>query len=128
MDLAALKAEAGKAAYVGKDDNEVAQLLNAQGVTVDADEVTGGQIAACLVRAEWSALDANDKSYLQCLCGAASIPVTPTLKTELGSLFAAGSKTRGNLVAAIRRRGSRAEELGFGIVTASDVANARRLE
>jgi len=55
------------------------------------------------------------------------LPLTVTVKQELGAIFPAGSQTRTNLIALLKRDGSRADELGLGHVTPSHVADARRL-
>jgi hypothetical protein len=79
------------------------------------------------VRAEFAALPAADKQYVQLVCQAQTMPLTAALKAELGSVFPAGSATRANLLALLKRPGSRAEELGLGFVSPSNVADARRL-
>lgn len=131
MDLVALKNELtadplGKG-YAAMNDEQAADSLNANGRLVDRTSITGGEIAASLVRAELAALTAGEQNYVRALLCADSIPLTANFKTEIAAVFGAGSATRANLIALLKRPGSRAHELGLGTVTPSDVANARRL-
>lgn len=131
MNLIALKNEITTdplaLGYVGKNDEEVADLLNKTQRPVDRETLDGGLLVASIVRSEYAALSATDKDYVRLVALASSIPLTATIKTELGQVFPAGSQTRANLVALLKRTGSRAEELGLGFVTPSHVADARRL-
>lgn len=131
MDLAALKAELLGAhpvtgAYSADDETAAAQI-NAPNRQPDRDAVSSGQLVASIVRTEYDALTAAQKDYVRLVAIAQTLPLTPTLRTELGQLFPAGSGTRTNLLALLKRPGSRAEELGLGFVTPSNVADARRL-
>lgn len=126
MDLTALKTELGNAQYANKGDEEIAAMLSVVNRQANRDSLTGGELAASISRSDFTALTAADKQYVQMLVTAATLPTTATLKTELGAIFPAGSTTRAALVALLKRPGTRAEELGLGAVTPSDVANARR--
>lgn len=130
MDLIALKNEIQNdptsRGYSGKTHEEIAELINRPVRNVDRSEISGGQIAACLVKADWTALSAADKNYLQVFISAQDMPLTVQLKNEFGGLFGIGTQTRVNLLAMLKRSGSRAEELQLGSVTTSDVANALR--
>lgn len=132
MNLQALKSELttdplGRN-YAGMGDEAAAVSLNAADRQPDQETLTGGMIAASVVRSELAALSAAaDRDYVRTLMQAGEMPLTATLKSELGAIFGAGTGTRSNLLALLKRPGSRAEELGLGHVTASDVANARRL-
>lgn len=130
MDLIALKTEITTdpvaLGYAGKTDEAIADLLNRQNRTPNRDSISGGMIAANVIKSEYAALSAADKAYFNMLIPAVDMPLTTTLKTELAALFPAGSATRTNLAAAVKRTGSRAEELGLGRVTPSDVADAKR--
>jgi hypothetical protein len=131
MDYAALKVELDTdplgRGYAGMGDEEAANSLNANGRNVDRTEVTGGEIAASAVRAELAALTAAEQTYVRTLMSAGTIPLTANFKTEMAAIFPPGSETRTNLIALLKRPGSRGEELGFGRVTPSDVAIARAL-
>lgn len=113
--------------YAGMTDEQAAESLNAPGRQVNRDSVTGGEIAASLVRAELAQLNAAEQNYVRALMPCDSIPLTANFKTQFGDLFPQGSATRANIMAILKRNGSRAEELGLGRVTPSDVANAKRL-
>ncbi len=132
MDLNALKAEltAGHpttGAY-SFDDDVAARQLNEPNRSPNRETTDAGTLIAAIVRAEYDALSAANKTYLNAVLSVSgSIPLTATFKANLGGIFAAGTTTRANFLALQNRPGSRAEELGLGNVTASDVANARRL-
>lgn len=132
MDLAALKTELttdpaaiGYAAVIG-DHEAIAKLLNKPQRTIDAEVISGGVLVSCLDKIEFTALNAVDKAYLNLFVTAGEVPVTANVRQALRALFPAGSETRNRINAATRRSGSRAEELGFGRVTESDVADALR--
>lgn len=127
VDLAKLKTELQKPAYSGKSHEEMAEMLKAQVPTVDRETLTGGMLVASIVRSEFAALSAADRQYVQTVAMATDIPLTGTLKTELGAVFPAGSQTRANLIALLKRTGTLAESLGLGgQPTTSDIANALR--
>lgn len=113
--------------YAGLDDAQAAERLNVPDRTTDRDTLHSGELIASIVSAEYTALTANQKDYVRLVAMAESLPITGTLRSELGGIFPAGSQTRGNLVALLRAPGSRARELGLPPVTPSDVADARRL-
>jgi hypothetical protein len=130
MDLVALKTEittdpAGLG-YDGKSHEDQAVLINKQQRTIDAEEISGGVLVSCLDKTEFTALSAADKAYLNLFVTAGNVPVTANVRQALRALFPADSETRRRINAATRRNGSRAEELGFGRVTESDVADALR--
>lgn len=132
MDYAKLKTELTTdpivRGYAGMGDEAAAATFTAVNRSVNRESTDGGTIAASLVRSEFAALSAGDKQYVQLLVGAVSIPLTATLKTELGAIFANGTTTRANLVALLSRPGNRAEEIGLGgVPTTSDVAKARQM-
>lgn len=127
MNLQALKTELSEARYRNMSDEQVADSLNVSDRPVNADSLQSGMLVASIVRAEFSALSPADKDYVRLIAMAETMPITATLKTELGSIFPANSQTRTNLVSLLKRTGSRAEELGLGIVTPSHVADAKRL-
>lgn len=132
MNLQTLKTEIttdpNTVGYSQMDDSAIADSLNAPGPQVDRDSITGGEIASAVDLAEWKALtNVLDREYVTALMSVDSIPLTQNFKQNVAGLFGAGSETRANLLALLKRTGSRAEELGLGRVTPSDVANARRL-
>lgn len=132
MNLVALKAELVNdpltRGYAGMSDEAAAVSLNTPNRTPDRLSITGGMIAASMVRTELAALTAADQNYVRALLPCDQIPLTATIKTELSNIFGAGTTTRTNLLAMIKRTGSRAEELNLGEpVTPSHIADARRL-
>lgn len=132
MDLVALKTEIttdpatiGYAAANG-DHEAIAKLLNKPQRTIDAESLSSGVLVSCLDKTEYTALPATDKAYLNLFVTAGDVPVTANVRQALRALFPAGSETRNRINAATRRTGSRAEELGLGRVTESEVADALR--
>lgn len=132
MDLVALKAEItsdpaaiGYAAANG-DHDAIAKLLNRPQRTIDAETLSSGVLVSCIDRAEFAALPAADKAYLNLFVTAGEVPMSANVRQALRALFPANSETRTKINQATRRTGSRAEELGFGRVTESDVADALR--
>ena len=132
MDLVALKsevtsdpAEIGYAAVI-TDHLAISGLLNRSQRTIDAESLSSGVLVSCIDKTEFSALSAADKAYLNLFVTAGDVPMSANVRQALRSLFPAGSETRTKINQATRRTGSRAEELGFGRVTESDVADALR--
>ena len=133
INLAALKTELttdplGRG-YAVMTDEQAAASLALSDRQADRDMLDSALLVASIVRAEYATLSANDKDYVR-LVGAVDgpLPLTANLKTQLGAIFPAGSATRANLVALLKRTGSRAEELNLGgSPTPSDVADAKRL-
>jgi len=114
--------------YAGKKDDQIADILNTPNRQTNRESLDAGSLIASIVRSEFAALAAADKQYVQLIAMAQTMPLTATLKTELGAVFPANSATRTNLVALMKRPGTRAEELNLGgSPTASDVAEAKRL-
>ena len=107
---------------------EIARLINRPGRSADRDSLTSGLLVSCLDKTEFTALAPADKAYLNLFVTAGEVTLTQDVRQALRGLFPQGSKTRGNINAAIRRDASRAEELGFGRVTESDIADALRTE
>ncbi len=130
MDLVALKTELTEdpagLGYAGKSHEDQAILINKPQRTINAETINGGVLVSCLDKTEFTALTAADKAYLNLFVTAGDVPVTANVRQALRALFPAGSETRNRINAATRRNGSRAEELGLGRVTESDVANALR--
>jgi len=128
MDLVALKTEltsdpAGLG-YAGKSHEDQAILINKPQRTIDVGLINGGVLVSCLDKTEFAALAAADKAYLNLFVTAGDVPMSANVRQALRALFPAGSETRNRINAATRRNGSRAEELGLGRVTESDVADS----
>lgn len=132
INLATLKTELSKAAYVGKSDGEVADMLNAIDPTIliDRQTITGNEFLNAVVPAEYAALvDPEAKAWVRALFTKDEIDIrSPAIRTIVASLFPVGSTTRANLAALQKRPGSVAEQLfGIGtVVSHVDVAEARK--
>lgn len=131
MDLVALKQELTNdplnRGYASMTDAQAADNLNLGDRQPNREELDSGTLVSSIVRSEWATLSAADKDYVRLIALAESVPITATLRSELSDVFPQGTTTRNNLRALLKRTGSRAEELGLGRVTPSDVAAARRL-
>lgn len=131
MDLQVLKTELttdplGRG-YAGMSDEQAATSLNTANRQPFRETLTGGMIAASVVLSELAALTPENQNYVIALFGAGEMPLTDNLKSELSAVFPNPSNTRTNLIALLKRPGSRAEELRLGTVTTSNVADAKRL-
>lgn len=113
--------------YSGMSDSDISESLNVPNRQPNREVLTAEMLVSAIVESEFFALPARGKAYLQLLVDAGSVQLNGTVRSQLGSAFPAGSTTRANLLASVKRPGSRGEELGFGYVTPSNVANARRL-
>lgn len=130
MDLAALKTEIttdptaiGYAAASG-DHVAIAKLMNKPGRSIDSESISSGLLVSCLDQTEFTALTAAQKAYLNLFVTAGDVPMTQKSRQALRGMFPVGSETRQAINQAAKRDASRAEELGFGRVTESDVADA----
>lgn len=131
MDLQSLKDELINdplsRGYAAMDDVQAANSLNAPDRQPNRESLTSDQLMGALDENEYNALVARGKKYWDLLVTAGGIPLTTIVKQQLSTLFPDPSNTRTNLLALLKRVGSRAEELGLGSVTSSNVADARRL-
>ena len=132
MDYAALKNEilndpAGLG-YAGKTDGQIADLLNAPGWGfINRDVIPTYEIFDAIEPSEYGALTAEKKTLLHAILAMGTVDIRGSnLKKALSSMFPDGTVTRDNLLALQKRPASRAEVLGFGHVTHSDVAKALR--
>lgn len=117
----------------GKTDQEAADLLNAVPATntdplrrVIRASVPTWEIVGCFTRAEFNALSANDKSYIQGVLSCGSIdPANTNIVAAFGGMFGGASLT--NLSNVRYQATSRAETL-FGVkVQYYDVGQARNI-
>lgn len=109
--------------------NRAERLINEPARTVDEKFLSASQIAQSIVLSEYSALTAAQRQWLDMIIasgGQVFIGAGSNVRSGILSLFAAGSGTRTNLVAALARTGSRADELGLGTVIGADIAAAVR--
>lgn len=131
MDLQALNTElttdpAGLG-YATQDDVTAAETLNRVDRQADRENLKASLLAGALEMTDYEALAPAQRRYFDLLISAGEVDNTPTVRSQLRDLFPQGSATRQNIRAAMKRPGSRAEEIGLGRVTPSNVADARRL-
>lgn len=119
--------------YAGKQDGDIAVLLNTIGgsaETIFKAYTATEEIIAGIIRSEYDALTAANKSYLiDVILKTARVKTgDATIRSQVGAIFGAGTTTRTNLTNTASRSASRAEVL-FGedtTVTPADVARALR--
>jgi hypothetical protein len=103
--------------YTGHSDYEIAQMLNTPGLsgeTLFKSYTATEDVVACIVRAEYDALTAAPKAYLDMVLRPAKVKTgDATLRTQIAAVFGAATTTRANLVAVASRPACRAEIL-FG--------------
>jgi hypothetical protein len=111
------------------DDATVAALLNApRGIPIGRGVVPSYEVVGAVVKDEYLALSANDRTWLNFLVLAPFVDLgNTTVRTTLGGLFAAGTASRTALAALATRPGSRAEELFGAAVPVICVSDVRRL-
>lgn len=131
MDLVKLKTELTTdpltRGYAAMPDDMAAESLNKPDRSQDVDAIDTGGLRWCFLPVDYATLTSEQKERLAFLFGSHTITLSQNVRSELRNLFPAGNATRTNILAATRRTGSRADELGLGRVTPSDVADARRL-
>jgi hypothetical protein len=131
MDLVALKTElttdpAGLG-YAGKSHEDQAALINKPQRTVNREQFSGADLASCLDPVEFAALTAVQRTWLQMLTTAnGMLTLFASLRQDIRAVLATATKSLAKFNQTINRSGSRAEELGLGSVTTSDVADALR--
>lgn len=117
------------AKYAGKTDVEIAVLFNAQDVAINIDEplIDTYKIYEAITLADYNAMSTANKNHFHALM---ALPVVNTkgvnTRDKILSLVANPSTSRTNLMALVRRKGSRAEELGLPPVSHLHVAQALR--
>jgi len=131
MDLVALKTElttdpAG-VGYAGKSHEDQAILINKPQRTITRDQFSGADLASCLDPVEFAALTAVQRTWIQTLTSAyGSLTLYASLRQDIRAVLATATKSLAKFNQTINRSGSRAEELGLGSVTTSDIADALR--
>lgn len=131
MDLQALKNEITNdplgRGYANLDDEKIAESLNKADRQPNRETLDSGLFVGSIVAADYAGLTADQRDRVRLLATPSLLYVSTHIRNELRNMFPPGSATRNNLTAALMRPGSRAEELGLGRVTPSDVADAKRL-
>jgi len=131
MDLVALKSEltndpAGLS-YAGKSHEDQAVLINKPQRTMNREQFSGADLASCLDPVEFAALTAVQRTWLQMLTTAnGMLTLFASLRQDIRAVLATATKSLQKFNQTINRSGSRAEELGLGSVTTSDIADALR--
>jgi hypothetical protein len=131
MDLVALKSElttdpAGLG-YAGKSHEDQAILLNKPQRTMNRQQFSGADLASCLDPVEFAALTAVQRTWLQILTTAnGMLTLYASLRQDIRAVLSTATKSLAKFNQTINRAGSRAEEIGLGTVTTSDVADALR--
>jgi hypothetical protein len=131
MDLVALKTElttdpAGLG-YAGKSHEDQAVLINRPQRTMNREQFSGADLASCLDPVEFAALTAVQRTWIQTLTSAYGLlTLFASLRQDIRAVLATATKSLAKFNQTINRTGSRAEELGLGSVTTSDVADALR--
>ncbi len=114
--------------YAGKDHEAIAKLINNSPRQVaDDGEKPTWQLFRCFEVSELTTAEADPIKFrrLQLLCGMPSInPDAARLRQHIIQIFGNPSTTLTRFDNWARRSGTRAEELGFGRVTESNVADA----
>jgi hypothetical protein len=134
VDLTVLQTELSNnpQTYGGTSDKEAAALLNAVSATetIEVAEVSPTLVQNAVVNAEYIALTASNQRAWLAIVGLPSVPVKLAgLRSQIMSIWTAGTTTRASLAALQTRLASRAEVL-FGEnvrVTHPQVAQARAL-
>jgi hypothetical protein len=131
MDLQALKTELTtdplNRGYAALNDEQAAESLNKQDRQPNRETLDSGRFVGSIVATDYAGLTADQRDRVRLLATPPLLYVSPHIRQELRDMFPANSATRTNIRAALMQTGSRAEELGLGRVTPSDVADARRL-
>jgi len=131
MDLVALKSELSSdpagLGYAGKSHEDQSILINKPQRTVNRGEFTGADLASCLDPVEFAALTAVQRTWIQTLTSAyGSLTLYASLRQDIRAVLGTSPKSLAKFNQTINRSASRAEELGLGSVTTSDVADALR--
>jgi hypothetical protein len=131
MDLVALKSELttdpAALGYAGKSHEDQAVLINRPQRTVNKAQFEGADLASCLDPVEFAALTAVQRTWLQMLTTAnGMLTLYVSLRQDIRAVLATATKSLAKFNQTINRTASRAEELGLGSVTTSDVADALR--
>jgi hypothetical protein len=131
MDLVALKTELTTdpvaIGYAGKSHEDQAVLINRPQRTVNKAQFEGADLASCLDPVEFAALTAVQRTWIQMLTTAnGSLTLFASLRQDIRAVLATATKSLAKFNQTINRSGSRAEEIGLGAVTTSDIADALR--
>lgn len=131
MDLVALKTELDDGhpitgAY-DADDAIAADQLNAVNRTLNKTSMTASEVFNSIDQAEFTALNNAQEAQIWNVLSMGVLDPFGLEASIFTDVFGGGSTTIAKLKADRKEPGSRAEELNLGVVTPSDVANAKAL-
>jgi len=130
MDYVILAEEIARSVYRGKDDPEVARMLNLVDQAIDRDAITGDELLECTALGELVGLDDKRRAIYCLLAGKDQICIEQGSKMRelLKVLFAEG-ETRANLIALVKSPllRSRAQLIGLDRVKPGHVMKARHI-
>lgn len=113
--------------YTGQSDQQIADLLNAQGQTRNREIVDTWEILEATVPADYSALSADEKQRYQTFVSIGKLnPWGANISAGFQAMFQ-GTDTLTNLMSLRAQIASRAEVLELGYVLLEDVAAAREM-
>lgn len=114
--------------YSSMSDQEAANDLNTEYRTRNRVSMTPSEVYNCVVVSEWTALTDAQRAEIWDILHMGD-PLNPfgLERDRFVTIFGGGSTTIANLASARAESISRAEELGLGILLASDVLKARAL-
>jgi len=126
MDLVALAAElkAGHPSgtpYSPDNERAAAQLNRQDRAGLRSKTVSGAAVLSAITLQEFQAMSAVQREYLRLIAQSGSVPLTAPVVAALNAMVP------GLVDRCCLETKSRADELGLGAVTPSDVADARRL-
>lgn len=112
--------------YSSMSDEEIATSLNSKDRSVDRESIAVDELFDALDLTEFSGLTANEEARVdRILSMGGEVRPQGNVKTELASIFGAGTATRAAILAAIKESISRAAELNFREIAVSDVVFAK---
>lgn len=126
MDYKALAVELQNPAYDKLDPTEAAAALNALSVEAPRGVVSSHEVVAVLVAGDRNKIDPTDLQWLMLVLSAGSVDVgNANVRDLLVSILAASTGSKDGIIALSTVMISRADELGLGPVTPTDVKMAR---
>lgn len=96
------------------------------GYTVSRGVVPAYAVTSAIPASEFSLLPPANREYLSMLVSAGEVNLDGQTRTDVKNLFGTNTQARANLTALADRLGSRGEQLGFGLITDTDIAVALR--
>lgn len=118
--------------YVGKTDQEAADLLNTEGLLnqkKDRTEIPTWRLLTAVDDAEFALLTQTQLSMFQSVCACVIVDISnPRIRAMLQRIFVAAPLTKANMVTLAKEPAARWETLAFGgPMSYWDVSRARAL-